>query len=165
MMTTATFHRSTPGHGRTATDRPPPVRERERGSRRAREGRKHGLRGYRIYLSRPDEMIRVPMKQAPAKYHSGDIIKGLVDDHGTRHEDSNTMRSMVHDYFSHLFQSEVHEVNDEVLNAVKVKVTPAMNQGLLAPFSYEEVKHALFSIGDLKAPGPDGLHAIFYKRF
>jgi UDP-3-O-acyl-N-acetylglucosamine deacetylase len=40
-----------------------------------------------------------------------------------------------------------------------------MNQGLLALFSDEEVTHALFSIGDLKAPGPDMLHAIFYKRF
>lgn len=40
-----------------------------------------------------------------------------------------------------------------------------MNQLLLAPFSKEEVKKALFSIGDLKAPGPDGLHAIFFKRF
>jgi hypothetical protein len=40
-----------------------------------------------------------------------------------------------------------------------------MNDVLLAPFSAEEVKKALFDIGDLKAPGPDGLHAIFYKRF
>ena len=36
-----------------------------------------------------------------------------------------------------------------------------MNQILMAPFSREEVKKALFSIGDLKAPGPDGLHAVF----
>ena len=27
------------------------------------------------------------------------------------------------------------------------------------------MKKALFSIGDLKASGPDGLHAIFFKRF
>ena len=40
-----------------------------------------------------------------------------------------------------------------------------MNQVLLSPFSREEVKKALFSIGDLKAPGPDGLHVIFFKRF
>jgi hypothetical protein len=40
-----------------------------------------------------------------------------------------------------------------------------MNEVLLAPYTAEEVKKALFSIGDLKAPGPDGLHAIFYKRF
>jgi hypothetical protein len=46
-----------------------------------------------------------------------------------------------------------------------MKVTPGMNESLLAPFSAEEVKKALYSIGDLKAPGPDGLHAIFYKWF
>jgi hypothetical protein len=40
-----------------------------------------------------------------------------------------------------------------------------MNRGLTAPFTAEEVKKSLWSIGDLKAPGPDGLHAIFYKRF
>ena len=93
-------------------------------------------------------------------------IKGLVDDQGLRHEDSTTMCSMVHNYFSNLFTSEAPEIDEVVLNAVKHKVTPEMNKGLLAAFSYEEVKHGLFSIGDLKArPGPDGLHAIFYKRF
>ena len=71
-------------------------------------------------------------------------IKGLVDDNGIRHEDSNTMRSMVHNYFAHLFQTEPYEINDDVLNAVKLKVTPEMNQGLLAPFSCDEVKYALF---------------------
>lgn len=40
-----------------------------------------------------------------------------------------------------------------------------MNQLLMAPYTYEEVKKALFNIGDLKAPGLDGLHALFYKRF
>jgi hypothetical protein len=40
-----------------------------------------------------------------------------------------------------------------------------MNRGFTAPFTAEEVKKSLWSIGDLKAPGPDGLHAIFYKRF
>jgi hypothetical protein len=40
-----------------------------------------------------------------------------------------------------------------------------MNEKLLAPFSPEDVKKAVFSIGDFKAPGPDGLHAVFYKKF
>ena len=40
-----------------------------------------------------------------------------------------------------------------------------MNLSLTAPFTADDVRKALFSIGDLKAPGPHGLHAIFYKRF
>jgi hypothetical protein len=40
-----------------------------------------------------------------------------------------------------------------------------MNTILNAPYTREEVKKALFNIGDLKAPGPDGLHAIFFKKY
>lgn len=39
------------------------------------------------------------------------------------------------------------------------------NSILMAPYSAEEVRKALFSIGDFKAHGPDELHAAFYKRF
>lgn len=46
-------------------------------------------------------------------------IKGLVDDQGLRHEDSTTMCSIVHNYLSNLFTSEVLEVDEVVLNAVK----------------------------------------------
>lgn len=35
----------------------------------------------------------------------------------------------------------------------------------MAPFIVEDVRKALESIGDLKAPGLDGMPAIFYKRF
>jgi hypothetical protein len=35
----------------------------------------------------------------------------------------------------------------------------------MAEFTEEEVKNALESIGDLKAPGPDGLPSVFYKNF
>jgi hypothetical protein len=39
-----------------------------------------------------------------------------------------------------------------------------MNEKLIAPYTAEDVKNAVFSIGDLKAPGPNGLHALFYKK-
>jgi hypothetical protein len=56
-------------------------------------------------------------------------------------------------------------VDPDLLHKITLKVTPLMNDNLLAPFLAEDVKKAAFSIGDLNAPGPDGLHAIFYKRF
>jgi hypothetical protein len=93
------------------------------------------------------------------------LVKGLVDDRGLRHEDIGEMNVVVRDYFTNLFTSEVYEVDHKVLEDVNCRVTSDMNQILLAPFSREEAKKALFSIGDLKAASPDGLHAIFFKRF
>ena len=52
-----------------------------------------------------------------------------------------------------------------VIDKVKPRVSDAMNQELNKPYTREEVKNAMFNIGDLKAAGPDGLHAVFYKRF
>jgi hypothetical protein len=43
-------------------------------------------------------------------------------------------------------------------------VTEEMDNSLLREFTEEEVCEALDSIGDLKAPGPDGMPAIFYKK-
>ena len=44
-------------------------------------------------------------------------------------------------------------------------VSAAMNDFLCAYYTGDEVKRALFQIGDVKAPGLDGLHALFFKRF
>lgn len=75
------------------------------------------------------------------------------------------MGAMVKEYFTKLFTSEIVDIDEGILTDVDRKVTTEMNQLLIAPFTREEVKNALFSIGDLKAPGPNGLHAIFFKRF
>lgn len=67
--------------------------------------------------------------------------------------------------FRLFFTVEVGNPDPASLTDVQRGVTQEMNTGLLAPFSADEVRKALFQIGDLKAPGPDGLHAVFYKRF
>jgi hypothetical protein len=40
-----------------------------------------------------------------------------------------------------------------------------MNNILCAEYTEEEVRNAMFSIGDLKTPGPDGMPSIFFKHF
>ena len=92
-------------------------------------------------------------------------IKGLVDNLGVLHEEREAMCKLVQDFFESLHTSEVQDIDASVLNDVQKKVSVEMNRGLTAPFTPDEVRKALFSIGDLKAPGPDGLHAVFYKRF
>jgi hypothetical protein len=61
-----------------------------------------------------------------------------------------------------LFTSEVQGTDPAMLEKIQPKITHDMNEKLLAPFTPEEVRKVAFSIGNFKAPGPDGLHAIFY---
>lgn len=53
----------------------------------------------------------------------------------------------------------------QLLSAVQPTVSPAMNTALTKEFTSEEVKAALENIGDLKAPRPDGMPAIFFKKY
>jgi len=74
------------------------------------------------------------------------------------------MGAMATDFYKTLYRSEGTTDMDRVLNTVPVKVTAAMNEGLLAPFEKEEVKIALFQMFPTKAPGPDGMPAHFFQR-
>lgn len=66
------------------------------------------------------------------------------------------MGNIIQEYFHNLFTAEASETDLAVLSDVHCRVTSEMNTGLIAPFSYEEVKKPLFQIGDLKGPGLDG---------
>ena len=43
-------------------------------------------------------------------------------------------------------------------------MTDEDNAKLCAPFSDKEISDAMFQIGPLKAPGPDGFPAMFFQR-
>jgi hypothetical protein len=91
-------------------------------------------------------------------------IKKLKDENEDWVEGTGQLKTLILNYFTNLFTSEVQEVDQAVLDKIHPRVDEDMNERLLAPFNAEDVKKALFSIGDLKAPGPDGLHAVFYKK-
>ena len=93
------------------------------------------------------------------------FINKLKNDLGDWVEGTDTLKPLIHDYFSNLFTSEVQQCDPVALNKIHRKVTQEMNEKLAAPFTAEEVRKAMFSIGDFKAPGPDSLHAIFTKSF
>jgi hypothetical protein len=91
-------------------------------------------------------------------------IKKLKDAQGNWLEGTAYLNPMISDHFSGLFSTEVYDTDPALLEKVVPKVTESMNEALCQPFTPEDVKKALFSIGDMKAPGTDGLHAIFFKK-
>jgi hypothetical protein len=92
------------------------------------------------------------------------LIVKLKDENGEWREGDAMIKPIIHDYFSQLFSSEVGATDPNLIERVKPRVTTEMNERLVAPFSEEEVKKALFAIGDFKAPGTDGMHAIFFQK-
>ncbi|XP_041016156.1 uncharacterized protein LOC121258678 [Juglans microcarpa x Juglans regia] len=54
---------------------------------------------------------------------------------------------------------------DNLMQAVKRKVSQQMNEALLAPFSKEEIENVVFQMGPHKAPGPDEYGACFYQKY
>jgi hypothetical protein len=74
------------------------------------------------------------------------------------------LKPLVFQYFPKLFLSEVQDTDPAFLEKITPKVTNLMNERLISPFSAEDIKKAIFSMGDFKAPGPNGVHVVFYKK-
>jgi hypothetical protein len=68
-------------------------------------------------------------------------------------------------YFSGLFTKDPSFLNpDELVDVFVPKISPEINEDMCKPYSEEEIGNALFQIGPLKVPGPDGFPARFFQR-
>jgi hypothetical protein len=92
-------------------------------------------------------------------------IKKLRRDDGVVVEEEEAMKEVATNYFSSLFTSSTGTRMNELLQYIEPRVSEQMNETLCKEFTSKEVVEALDSIGDLKAPGLDGMHSIFYKKF
>lgn len=63
-----------------------------------------------------------------------------------------------------MFSSSVVSDLETSLMYIPQTVTPAMNDTLTRAPSASEVKAAVFAIHSKKAPGPDGMTALFYQN-
>lgn len=71
----------------------------------------------------------------------------------------------ISNYFEQLFRSSAGTDTGQILDVVAPCVTAEMNESLLRDFTVEEIRNALHDIGDLKAPGPDGMPSVFFKKY
>jgi hypothetical protein len=78
--------------------------------------------------------------------------------------DEDEIISRTHIFFTELYSEDPLVNPAALLNLVEPSVSNQINQRLTEDFTDDEIGYALFQIGPLKAPGPDGLPARFFQR-
>lgn len=78
--------------------------------------------------------------------------------------DQEGISQIATDFFRKLHTKEEEVLPREIIDLLDTKVDDEMNQRLTREFTAIEVSDALFQIGPLKAPGPDGFPARFFQR-
>ncbi|KAK8560150.1 hypothetical protein V6N12_012953 [Hibiscus sabdariffa] len=69
------------------------------------------------------------------------------------------------DHFKELFSKEPHIDSSSVVDCIPLSITNDMNKELCKEVDSDEICEAVFGIGAMKAPGPNGYHGIFYHSF
>ena len=72
---------------------------------------------------------------------------------------------MISDYFTQIFKTNGNDSFTQIQGLLSNKVTPEMNEALIAIPSDSEIREAVMSINGNKAPGPDGFSATFYQSY
>ena len=88
----------------------------------------------------------------------------LHDESGSWVTEENGVEKVVVDYFKDLFSTTVPTEFDSFLEEIVPSISPQMNQILLRIATEEEVRQALFMMHPEKAPGSDGMTALFFQH-
>ncbi|XP_062020763.1 uncharacterized protein LOC133737170 [Rosa rugosa] len=118
------------------------------------------------WLNLGDKNTRFFQTRANIRKRSNRITR-IQDSTGNWIEnDEGIIRTFVHDFKKrfHLDTPSVNAHLQNFTNIIEPCITSTNNASLLQPASEDEILEAVKSIGPLKAPGPDGLHAIFYQN-
>ncbi|KAH9671373.1 reverse transcriptase domain-containing protein [Citrus sinensis] len=93
-------------------------------------------------------------------------IEGVLDENGNWSIKAEEIERRFCEHFVELFTTTnpLRQQRESALKDMLKKVTVEMNKELGRPFTEEEIKEALFQMCPTKAPGPDDLPAVFFKK-
>jgi hypothetical protein len=90
-------------------------------------------------------------------------VRCLKREDGSWTMDSNEMGNLATQFFQELYTQEENINPNIITDCIHAAVNEDMNGKLCADFTEKEISDALFQIGPLKAPGPDGFPARFLQ--
>jgi hypothetical protein len=115
------------------------------------------------WLKEGDRNTKFFHRKAAGRAKKNKITRLRTDD-GRITKDKKEMGNMARDFFQQLYTQDPSVYPHELLQIVEPQITEEMNESLCKEFSGEEILDALFQIGPLKAPGPDGFPTRFFQR-
>ncbi|XP_025635616.1 uncharacterized protein [Arachis hypogaea] len=89
-------------------------------------------------------------------------VRSLLDDGGILITDKNTLESMAFSFYSNLYMDCLPECPFVLTNDFPTLCEEDRNR-VGGDISNMEIKEAVFAMGSFKAPGRDGLQAVFYQ--
>ena len=92
------------------------------------------------------------------------FIHGIRNSEDAWLEEIDDIADMAVNYFENMFKSGACDRLEECLAAVPYNVTSDMQIFLTGEYSAEKIKAALFQMGSIKAPRPNGMNTLFYQK-
>lgn len=89
-------------------------------------------------------------------------IEALTNEDGNSITDPNQLRDMAVDFFQKIYTRTEEAIQYHVRDAFP-RLPAEELLAISKPFEPEEFRTAVFSMGALKAPGPDGLNPLFFQ--
>ncbi|CAM8991132.1 unnamed protein product [Rhodiola kirilowii] len=96
------------------------------------------------------------------------IISRMQNEEGVWLTDERQIGEVTKRYFTNIFSTsrgQVREDQNHSFSNIQRMVTAEMSRKLCEPVTATEVQASIFQMSPMKAPGPDGFHALFYQKF
>lgn len=118
-----------------------------------------------VKIGWPVEIETRPFHQKAKQRKQQNRVQRVKNLSGNWFDDENEISESFASHFEELFTSNMAGDMDPVVDLVEPKISANMASVLAAPFRRQEVTQALAQMHPNKAPGPDGMNALFYQSF